>query len=204
MDTFMDKLAQKFTAQEMIKANMAAEARENRKLRDQVESYEAIIQEMRQLTLKNMETAERIAAYEVLVQEMKQLNLKNMEAVERMNSFAENANSLTQQVNKIAESGCKSIQKAVEDLQQSPQIDTQFIEDLFAKTDETMHSENVKVYRNVQAVVNDGLKEQTETLLRQGDNAKGERSFLKIMNIITLVAVFIDIVLHVLGFFNIF
>ncbi len=40
MDNFMDKLAQKFNAQEMIKANSQAEAAEMKKLQLQVAEYE--------------------------------------------------------------------------------------------------------------------------------------------------------------------
>ena len=47
MDTFMDKLAQKFTAQEMIKANSAAEAAELQRMRDQVKQYDECLQEMK-------------------------------------------------------------------------------------------------------------------------------------------------------------
>ena len=36
MDMFMDKLAQKLTAQEIIKANTAAETEELNRLRDQI------------------------------------------------------------------------------------------------------------------------------------------------------------------------
>ena len=39
MDTFMDKLAQKLNAQEMIKANAAAEAAETARLREQNAVY---------------------------------------------------------------------------------------------------------------------------------------------------------------------
>ena len=49
MDNFMDKLAQKFNAQEMIKANSQAEAAEMKKLQLQVAEYEKILQEMRKL-----------------------------------------------------------------------------------------------------------------------------------------------------------
>ena len=48
MDTFMDKLAQKFTAQEIIKANSAAEAAELQRTREQVEKYNDCLQEMKQ------------------------------------------------------------------------------------------------------------------------------------------------------------
>lgn len=48
MDTFIDKLAQKFTAQEIIKANTAAEAAELQLTREQVKKYEASMQENKQ------------------------------------------------------------------------------------------------------------------------------------------------------------
>ena len=60
MDNFMDKLAQKFNAQEMIKANSQAEAAEMKKLQLQVAEYEKILQEMRKLNYKNAELSEKI------------------------------------------------------------------------------------------------------------------------------------------------
>lgn len=165
MDTFIDKLAQKFTAQEMIKANMTAEAKENKKLREQLETYEALIQEMKQLNFKNMESAER--------------------------------------VNKLAENGCETLKKTVEELQQNPLNDKKYIEDLFSQADESLHKENVKVYRNVQAVINDGLKEQTDTLLQQNKNVKKQGIFIKVMSILILIAILADITLQVLGIFHI-
>ena len=61
MDNFMDKLAQKFNAQEMIKANSQAEAAEMKKLQLQVAEYEKILQEMRKLNYKNAELTEKIS-----------------------------------------------------------------------------------------------------------------------------------------------
>ncbi len=49
MDTFMDRLAQKFTAQEMIKANAAAEAEELNRLREQVQEYTECLDRMQQI-----------------------------------------------------------------------------------------------------------------------------------------------------------
>ena len=56
----MDKLAQKFSAQEMIKANSQAEAEELQRLQLQVSEYEKILQEMRKLNYKNTELAEKL------------------------------------------------------------------------------------------------------------------------------------------------
>ena len=49
MDTFMDKLAQKFTAQEIIKANAAAETEEMNRLKVQVEEYTGCLNRMKQI-----------------------------------------------------------------------------------------------------------------------------------------------------------
>ena len=46
MDNFMDKLAQKYNAQEMIRANAQAEASEMQRLQEQVAAYEGILQDI--------------------------------------------------------------------------------------------------------------------------------------------------------------
>jgi len=61
MDTFMDKLAQKFTAGEMIKANSAADLADVEKLKKQMEEYDQCLQEMRQVHLKNAENVEKLS-----------------------------------------------------------------------------------------------------------------------------------------------
>ena len=62
MDNFTDKLAQKLSAQEMIKANAQSEANEMRRLQEQVAHYEAILQDMRKLNYKNSELTDKINA----------------------------------------------------------------------------------------------------------------------------------------------
>ena len=61
MDTFIDKLASKFNAQEMIRANAAAEARENERLEKEVDAYKQCLQEMREISLQNTATADEVA-----------------------------------------------------------------------------------------------------------------------------------------------
>ena len=62
MDSFTDKIAQKFTAQDMIKANEAAEEKELERLRMQVAEYDLRLQEIRKLNLKNLELADNLQA----------------------------------------------------------------------------------------------------------------------------------------------
>lgn len=49
MDMFMDKLAQKLTAQEIIKANTTAETEELNRLRNQIEEYDRCLERLQQL-----------------------------------------------------------------------------------------------------------------------------------------------------------
>ncbi len=62
MDSFADKIAQKFTAQDMIKANAAAEEKELERLRMQVAEYDLRLKEIRKLNLKNLELADNLQA----------------------------------------------------------------------------------------------------------------------------------------------
>ncbi len=61
MDTFMDKLASKLNAQEMIRANSAAEAAETEKLRQEVEAYKQCLNEMQEICSKNAGVGDEVA-----------------------------------------------------------------------------------------------------------------------------------------------
>lgn len=58
MDTFMDKLAQKFTAQELIKANSLAETEEMNRLKVQVEEYTDCLNRMKQICVEMEQAVE--------------------------------------------------------------------------------------------------------------------------------------------------
>ena len=62
MDNFMDKLAERYNAQDMIRANEGAEKDHLQSLEDQVEAYEAVLQEMRKLNYRNTELTEKMYA----------------------------------------------------------------------------------------------------------------------------------------------
>ena len=57
MDTFMDKLAQKLTAQEIIRGNLAADAEEMDTLKEQVKDYQECIDQVKAIS----ELMERLA-----------------------------------------------------------------------------------------------------------------------------------------------
>ena len=66
MDTFIDKLAQKRNAQEMIRANSAAEAARMEQMQNQLKAYDEIMQEIRKV---NLRTSENVAEVKKVLEE---------------------------------------------------------------------------------------------------------------------------------------
>lgn len=96
MDTFMDKLAQKMNAQEMIKANSAAEAAKMEQLQNQVAEYENLLQEMRKVNLKTVENAEQ-------VKQVVQESLRKIEEIQTAADSKEDKEELLAEVKKQLE-----------------------------------------------------------------------------------------------------
>lgn len=80
MDNFMDKLAQRYNAQEMIRANSQAETAQMEGLQEQVEAYEAVLQEMRKLNYKNTELTEKM--YSLVDESIEKVRTLRIEATE--------------------------------------------------------------------------------------------------------------------------
>ena len=197
MDNFMDKLAQRFNAQEIIKANSQAEAQELDKLRMQMDAYDECLKEMRRLNLKNMEGLEEM---HTLVGQMSVLAEKTAASMEKDgDGDEEKLEKLTaglEEIKTVLEEKVaftREETKAVGDEVSAVQIEVKAVqEEIRAALDEMktllgeinkitidhqskleiassdledfMHKESVKVYRNVQAVLIEELKNQTTEL----------------------------------------
>ncbi len=189
MDNFMDKLAQKWNASELIKANSAAEAMELRRLQEQVAEYEAILQEMRKLNLKNAELTE--SSRELVnhgVGEIKKL----LSDTKKDNNIEETLAKMEEQLQQLqALLSNQSEQKEIADI-------------IAAKTEEFVHKENIKVYRNVQAVVVDNLKLQTEELKQENEKFSKKIKGVKPLLIVTLLLLIGNIALGVVQMLGIF
>lgn len=161
MDNFMDKLAQKLSAQEMIKANSQAEAAELKRLQVQLEAYDEYMQEMRKLNLKSTELLEQS---QQLVQE----------GLEKLLAAPEKE-----------EDGSR--EELLGDIKTILEENNGKLREFSDSFEDYVHKENVKVYRNVQAVVVDELKAQTEELGGQIKAAEGKNSGIRALLITTLV-----------------
>lgn len=160
MDNFMDRLAQKFNAQEMIKANSQAEAEEMKRLQLQVTEYERILQEIRKLIYKNTELSEQ---FETMIGD-------NAEKIHAMKEDEQRLISLLRDItdeqtrNREADLAKKQEEKLEKEKNAESELMavTKLLDEKFQSSDDFVHKENVKVYRNVQAVVVDEFRKYSE------------------------------------------
>lgn len=200
MDNFMDKLAQKFSAQEVIKANSQAEAAEMKKLQLQVAEYEKILQEMRKLNYKNSELSDKMNG---LVGE----NANKIQGLqeEEIKLLSMLRNLTDEQVRmREEEIARKEAERAVDEKkseEQKQQLAS--LEERFKQSDDFVHKENVKVYRNVQAVIVEELKNQTESLFAENQKLLTRLNIVTILSIFAVVFSAAGIVLQILFGLNI-
>ncbi len=201
----MDKLAQKVNAQEMIKANSQAEAAEMKRLQMQVAEYEKILQEMRKLNYKNAELSDKMEA-------MIGDNAGKIEGMkEDEHRLVTALRDLTdeQTRNREAELGKKESETHERELAETEKYKNQIrdiaelLEKKFANSDDFVHKENVKVYRNVQAVVVDETKRQAEEAQTQYQKLDKKVNRVMIFSILSMAASIISILLMIINMLNI-
>ena len=77
------------------------------------------------------------------------------------------------------------------------------LEDMFRQSDDFVHKENVKVYRNVQAVVVDEFKNQTDGLTKHNRELYEKVKSIRVAVIIAIALGAANIILTVLKVLNI-
>lgn len=169
MDTFIDKLAQKRNAQEMIKANMTAEAAKLEQLQNQMKAYDGLMQEIRKVNLKTAENAAEVRNV-----------LK--ECMDKLESMQESGGRTVDNGEALAEIRV-------------------LLEQKFQQSDDFIHKENVRVYRNVQAAFVEELNKQTEELKNSQPKSSSDKALIPI-SVLILIGVTADIVLQVLSMLN--
>ena len=216
MDNFMDKIMQKVNSQDMILANSAAEAAEMEKLenqlalfKEQMDKYDDCLQEMRKLNLKNIESAEDVQ------------NLAN-QANERLNKTVEDIENVSvskiQQTSDVSIAGInqaveESLAKIAEIKENADNLEAitetmtgmqDKLEESFKSMEDFLHTDNVKVYRNVQAAMIEELEKQTaeikEAQSKVGKSYKVLIPFVIITMIISLANLGITVA-RILGLF---
>ena len=216
MDNFMDKIAQKLNSQELIRANAAADAAELESLekqlaifKEQMDKYDDCIQEMRKLNLKNIESAQGVqnladTANEKLGQTVGEVEAESVSRIKQTSevSIAGINQALSESLAKIAE-----IKENSDNLEQITEnmsgLQTK-LEELFRNLEDFLHTDNVKVYRNVQASVVEELEKQTTELKGAVEQTATRNKVLLPFVIITMVISIANVAITVARILNLF
>ena len=182
MDMFMDKLAQKLNAQEIIKANTAADTEELNRLKNQVAQYNECLEKLRRLIDESTEemkgaSQESAAGISRLLEEslakIREIRQESTDAADdKVNGLADSVNthfdSLNGQLDAVnlnldnVTNAVSEIRDQMASAQENKKDDG--LEERFASVEENVHKECVKVYRNVQAVVVEESGKQAKAL----------------------------------------
>jgi len=218
MDLFIDKLAQKIASTDNNKSVSSADMKENEILKSKIEGYEKLLQDMRLINLKNIESANKLGEViaeckgvtsgmsDVVVSANEAANAAASAAIDASSAVTAVAEATDAAINAAGEAGSvsndvKEYIKSLEEKSGSGKAD----DDLFEKTSDVIHRENVKVYRNVQKSIEVSLEDQTKAILEAQNecNKKNNQVFLKVMSVLIFLAVLADIALKVLGILGI-
>lgn len=206
MDNFMDKVAQKLNPQEIIKANAAADAAALENLekqltlfKEQMEKYDVCLQEMRKLNLKNIESAQGVhelakKANDTLDHTAGEVEAVSVSKIKETSdiSIAGINQLLNESLAKISEikENSEALEKTSAEMNESMNSLQEKLEGRFTNMEDYMHTDNVKVYRNVQASMIEELKKQTAELKEeQIKTAENSKVMLPFMIITMAVAI---------------
>ena len=184
MDIFMDKLAQRVNAQEMIKANSEADTARMEQLQTQVDRYEAGLQDMQNCNAKSAElSAEMKTGLNAMLGQMEDTIAKMDHSVQQMDEL---------------------VQKMEENSPQLPNKEE--MAEMFRQSDDFTHREDVKVYRNVQASIVEENEKQTarveELVKLSNGKLAGKTTAALIFSVLAFVAAAGTLALQILQMLN--
>lgn len=184
MDNFIDRLAQKFIAGEVIRANSAAEEREMKKLREQVAEYERCLQEMRKIQLTNTQSAQNL--HDMMVENADGIRKLTQESLGKLANVQLEADAQNADAKKAVDAAATAMakmeeqvlkmQEAVASLSENLNKNQTEMKECFEKADDFLHKENVKVYRNVQAVVVEEVGNKAQEIIKASEEAVSKAS----------------------------
>ncbi|MCR2049047.1 hypothetical protein NSB25_17390 [Acetatifactor muris] len=204
MDIFTDKLAQKLTAQEIIRANTAADTEELNRLKNRSAEYTECLGKMQKLI---EEGTEKLSGMRTDSDETGQALRGEMEELRTMlGQLREQMDGMDKALGFQLEAALRGPGEKLDQLcgQLEAQSSAQLTEK-FDALEENVHKECVKVYRNVQAVL-------VEESSRQGDgltdvktgvtSLKGKMNAILTLSVLAMIFSLLGIVMQILGRLN--
>jgi len=212
MDTFMDKLAQKLTAQDMIKANSAAEAEEYARLQNQVKEYHKCLEQMNQVSkeMRQMNNKMNImltrTGEEMLKMCDKMGTMLTGTSEEMLKTYDQISTMLTGAVeDDLKKVTCECLAK-IDEIRKEEDISQELITILnerFQAADEYAHRENVKVYRNVQAVVVDESSRQQSAFQNELGSVKKKQGVIFTFSLLAMILSAIGVLFQLLVYLQV-
>lgn len=141
MDTFLDKLSARLNAQEMIRANGAAETEEMNVLKSQVSEYQACLDRMKAVSNELNGLHDQLSTLSITGPSMSE---------EAMAALGE----IREAVNQMSETTGAGIESMKQELS----------EKLSSSDSDEFHKEGVRLYRNVQAALQEESKKVIDLL----------------------------------------
>lgn len=236
MDNFMDELVQKYTPQDLIRANSAAEAAEIEGLekqvtlfREQMDKYDDCLTEMRQVNQRNIEAARDVQqladqAQERIGKSMGEMAETSIAGIRETQDASiagirETQDASIAKIKETQDASIAGINKAIEESLakisevQSSANNTEEIngivselreklEGILKTQEEFLHTDNVRVYRNVQATLVEELTKQTNELKDTMEEDSKKSKVLLPFAIVTMVIAIANtalLALHIFG-----
>ena len=171
--------------------------------------YDDCIQEMRKLNLKNIESAQGVQnladqANEKLGQTVGEVEAESVSRIKQTSevSIAGINQALSESLAKIGE--IKENSDNLEQITENMSGLQDKLEELFRNLEDFLHTDNVKVYRNVQASVVEELEKQTTELKETVERTASRNKVLLPFVIITMIISIANMAITVARIFNLF
>ena len=178
-------------------------------MQSQIAEYDEALQEIRKLGLKNVEAADNLnRLIEESTQKLDELTKESLAKIEAIQAqdhsveFEKKLQENSEAIEKNLKDNSAQMDEKLKELTETVRANKQEIEELLKKTEEYVHTEDVKVYRNVQAVVVEETAKQTEVLTKAQSASDKKMTATLIFAILAFAGVAVDIVLQILQLMN--
>lgn len=203
MDMFMDKLAQKLNAQEIIKANTAADTKEMNKLKNQIEEYNECLDRLKKLVEEGEAAFKNAQASRQNIDQLTEESILKIRDIQDENAGLQELGDRLKHLEKGVEKLLRNGEEAAETARVLEENAREKLESIEKAVYENVHKECVKVYRNVQAVVTEAGGKVTEETGTAVKAVSGRIGTLLGISVAALVFSLASVALQILNLLNI-
>ena len=188
------------------------------RLQKQMEQYEACLDEMRKLNQQNLAAMNRLDELVNSMDESGRMLDNSIASIGQMEGPAKKIDALVEtgmakfraleasssSTEELESRMSELFRSSIEEIKELLQEQQNLMNEKFQKTEEYLHKENVKVYRNVQAVVVDETAKHAEQITGEVNKSTAKIKSINTLGMLTLIAAILGIVLQIVLHLNLF